>query len=111
MPSIWTNFIKEFSVKHNLKYACALSKYKEPLKKAYKLFKEKKEWYEPLTNEVGVGGANKWTNFVKEYATKNNTTYGCALSDIGIKNAYKLFKDGKTWYFPKVNQLMDDHEG
>lgn len=107
MPSIWTNFIKEFSAKHNLKYACALSKYKEPLKKAYKLFKEKKEWYEPLTNEVGVGGANKWTNFVKEYATKNNTTYGCALSDIGIKNAYKLFKDGKTWYFPKTSAVVE----
>jgi hypothetical protein len=107
MPSIWTNFIKEFSTKHNLKYACALSKYKEPLKKAYKLFKEKKEWYEPITNEVGVGGANKWTNFVKEYATKNNTTYGCALSDIGIKTAYKLFKDGKTWYFPKASATIE----
>jgi hypothetical protein len=46
--SIWTDFVKEFSAKHSLKYACSLSKYKEQLKKAYKLFKEKKEWYEPM---------------------------------------------------------------
>jgi len=110
MPTIWTNFVKEFSAKHGLKYACALSKYKEPLKKAYKLFKEGKPWYEPMTSEVGsgkIGGANKWTNFVKEYATKNNTTYGCALSDFAIKNAYKLFKDGKTWYFPKISSTIE----
>jgi len=39
MPSIWTNFIKEFSARHGLKYACSLSKYKEQLKKAYNQFK------------------------------------------------------------------------
>jgi hypothetical protein len=46
--SIWTDFVKEFSSRHSLKYACSLSKYKEPLKSAYKKFKEGKDWYEPL---------------------------------------------------------------
>jgi hypothetical protein len=281
--SVWTDFVKEFSAKHSLKYGCALSKYIEPLRKAYKLFKEKKDWYEPfkidaisgvsvepekanivmsitepeaepvpepsatpkkvlppiisekesallqmkkadltdiltkagiemkwlkmmnkddlirmilqmakipagvrwgdkpyiyksledahrclddenltgykatryriksmegrldieqakrgaernpeeirylkdhiddLKNDIkkcdelmkrdfekeysGSGvlsGGNRWTDFVKDYAKSYNTTYGCALSDFGIKGAYKLFKDGKTWYFPKV---------
>jgi len=104
MPSIWTDFIKKFSEKHNIKYACALSKYKEPLRKAYKLFKDGKEWYEPMTSEILIGGANTWTNFVKEYAVKKNTTYGCALSDIGIKNAYKLFKDGKEWFLIEMKE-------
>jgi len=280
--SVWTDFVKEFSAKHSLKYACALSKYKEQLKKAYKLFKDKKDWYEPMKidaiseasiqpenisisitekeaepvpepkkvlpplisekemqllqmkkadlidiiekagatfkgmktmkngdlvkyilkladipegvkwgnknwiyedlknahrclNDESLGGykqlryalmqtekrlerekartgaerepqeieylqksvddykkqitkcddlmkrdfekeysgagilsgGNKWTDFVKDYAKSYNTTYGCALSDIGIKNAYKLFKDGKTWYFPKVSATIE----
>jgi hypothetical protein len=281
--SVWTDFVKEFSAKHSLKYGCALSKYIEPLRKAYKLFKEKKDWYEPfkidaitevsvepekanivmsitepkaepvpepsatpkkvlppiisekeiellqmkkadlldiltkagiemkwlkmmnkddlvsmilkmakipagvrwedkrwlyedlknahrclddenltgykatryriksmegkldieqakrgaerkpqeikylkgriddLKNDISkcdelmkrdfekeysgsgvLSGGNRWTDFVKDYAKSYNTTYGCALSDFGIKGAYKLFKDGKTWYFPKV---------
>ena len=274
--SIWTDFVKEFSAKHGLKYACSLSKYKEPLKKAYRLKKENKDWYEPFKidkisgenismtieepkpptkakrqyvkpnvslpplisdrekllmtykisdlkdvlagkkikgvskmkkddmirailthenipegvkwgqkawlnealkrqhscideNNVWTGlkatyyaldkaeekleamkgqrgkpnfdrtafgllqdnikryeerikscnddlsrdlqkefsgsgvmsGGNKWTDFVKDYAKKYNTTYGCALSDFNIKGAYKLFKDGKEWYVPK----------
>jgi len=110
MPTIWTNFIKEFSLKHGLKYACSLSKYKEPLKKAYKLFKEGKKWYEPI-NEIGVGGrligGNKWTDFVKDFAKKYNTTYGCSLSDEKIKNAYKLFKEGKEWYVPKLSATIE----
>ena len=115
MPTIWTNFIKEFSLKHGLKYACALSKYKEPLKKAYKLFKEGKKWYEPI-NEIGVGGrligGNKWTDFVKDFAKKYNTTYGCSLSDEKIKNAYKLFKEGKEWYTePKKRRGRPTIEG
>lgn len=224
--SVWTDFVKEFSARHYLKYACALSKYKEPLKKAYRLKKENKEWYEPFkidaisgtdpvekpkenismtieepeppapeppsqqqivvvpTNpipktylkgdgikfwlkhhlqaldletlkklvnaygfepadyrfntaykkdmvkvlemkqfkvgangeilidrkdrKVGSGvlsGGNKWTDFVKDYAKKYDTTYGCALSDMNIKGAYKLFKDGKAWYFPKTSVM------
>jgi len=288
--SVWTDFVKEFSSKHGLKYACALSKYKEPLKKAYKLFKDKKDWFEPMKIDAisgadapvpegnikmvieepdvvverqrqepikplppligeteskllhmkkadlldvltkagqsikgmktmknedlvkyilklgnitegvryldkpkghyiydslknayrclddesisgykaqlyalkqtekqletlkavkgserdveeiiylekrrdeiikdldncdalmkrdfqkeyeGAGmlsGGNRWTDFVKDYAKSYNTTYGCALSDIGIKNAYKLFKDGKVWYFPKVSATIE----
>jgi hypothetical protein len=189
--SVWTDFVKEFSAKHNLKYACSLSKYKEPLKKAYKLKKENKDWYEPFKIDAisetdpepkpnitftieepepvptpvakpqglstkakrqnqllklsvkklkellevwnvkgmykmnkdelimallkveypdvsGSGvlsGGNKWTDFVKDYAGKYNTTYGCALSDMNIKGAYKLFKEGKTWYFPKTAEM------
>lgn len=222
--SVWTDFVKEFSAKHSLKYACALSKYKEPLKKAYRLKKENKEWYEPfkidaisgtdpvekpkenismtieepeppaqepstqqivvvptkpipkaylkgdknsikfwlkhhlqtfdlatlrklvdaygfkpedyryntaykkdmvkvlemkqfrvgengeiiIDKKVGSGvmsGGNKWTDFVKDYAKKYDTTYGCALSDMNIKGAYKLFKDGKAWYFPKTSVI------
>jgi hypothetical protein len=276
--SIWTDFVKDFSSKHGLKYACSLSKYKEPLKKAYKLFKNKKNWFEPMKidaisgaepepnitftitepepepepkkpdvskplphliskreelllkykiaelkdilagykikgvskmkkddmikailehekipegvkwadkpyvyqslkdayscldddgfglkharyaleqsrkrQEAGKGGkmerqaygllqnnikryeariaeceallkrdyqkeysgsgiltgGNKWTDFVKDYAKSYNTTYGCALNDVGIKSAYKLFKDGKTWYFPKVSATIE----
>jgi hypothetical protein len=107
--SVWTDFVKEFSSRHSLKYACSLSKYKEPLKKAYKLKKEGKDWYSPLkeTREMSVGmeGGNKWTDFVKDYAKKYDTTYGCALSDMGTKNAYKLFKDGQPWYFPKTKEM------
>jgi len=208
--SIWTDFIKDFSSKHGLKYACSLSKYKEPLKKAYKLFKDKKDWFEPMKIDViggtdtpiaekpksepksepnikmvveekeipvynedrdnmslrqnlletfsanklkafllgqhsyqakegssvkdlaldiilieaglpprnstpvskakGSGvlsGGNIWTDFVKDYAKSYNTTYGCALSDGGTKSAYKLFKDGKEWYFPKVSATIE----
>lgn len=226
--SVWTDFVKEFSARHSLKYMCAVSKYKEPLKKAYRLKKENKEWYEPFkidaisgtdpvekpkekenismtieepeppapeppsqqqivvvpTNpipktylkgdgikfwlkhhlqaldlatlrklvdaygfepadyrfntaykkdmvkvlemkqfkvgangeilidrkdrKVGSGvlsGGNKWTDFVKDYAKKYDTTYGCALGDMNIKGAYKLFKDGKAWYFPKSSVM------
>jgi len=285
--SVWTDFVKEFSAKHSLKYACALSKYKEQLKKAYKLFKEKKDWYEPMkidaTSEASMqpekesiimtitepeaepvpepkkvlppliseketqllqmkkadlldileksganmkglktmkngdlvdkilelaqitkgvryfdkpsgryiydslksahrclddesvggirqvkyalnanekrleiekakrgadrepeeieylkkrvdelkadltkcdellkrdfqkeyegsgilSGGNKWTDFVKDYAKSYNTTYGCALSDAGIKGAYKLYKNGEVWYFPKVSATIE----
>jgi hypothetical protein len=272
--SIWTDFIKDFSSKHGLKYACSLSKYKEPLKKAYKLFKDKKDWFEPMKIDVISGtdipiakkpelepklepnikmvieekeipiynedkdnmslrqtlletfsadklkafllnqhsyqakegssvkelaldiilieaglpprnstliskakepekpktlppliskreellltykiaelkdilagykvkgvskmkkddmikailaheytgsgilaeqplvlsGGNIWTDFVKDYAKSYNTTYGCALSDGGTKSAYKLFKDGKQWYFPKVSATIE----
>jgi hypothetical protein len=127
--SVWTDFVKEFSAKHGLKYACALSKYKEPLKKAYKLKKENKEWYEPFFKDSSVGtgenitftieektgsgvmsGGNKWTDFVKDYAGKYKTTYGCALSDMNIKGAYKLFKDGKEWYIPKSMEMSTGTE-
>ena len=53
-------------------------------------FKEKSEM---------SGGANRWTNFVKQYATAYHKTYGCALSDgQKIKDAYKKFKEGQDWY-------------
>lgn len=30
----------------------------------------------------------KWTEFIKEYAKKNNISYGCAMSDPKMKEAY-----------------------
>jgi hypothetical protein len=31
---------------------------------------------------------SKWTDFVKQYATKNNKSYGCALSDPNCSKEY-----------------------
>ena len=36
--------------------------------------------------------ANKWVAHVKQWAKKNNTTYGCAISD---PNCAKDYKGGK----------------
>jgi hypothetical protein len=49
--NVWTDFVKEFSARHSLKYPCTMSKYKEPLKKAYKLKKAGKEWFESMTTD------------------------------------------------------------
>ena len=35
---------------------------------------------------------NNWTNFVKDWANKNNTTYMCAISMPELSVAYKIFK-------------------
>ena len=35
------------------------------------------------------GGANRWTNWVKEFALMNNLSYGCALSTPECKNEYR----------------------
>lgn len=56
--SVWTDFVKEFSARHGLRYGCALSKYKDPLKKAYKLKKEGKDWVEDLVIDQVDKGAN-----------------------------------------------------
>ena len=34
-----------------------------------------------------------WTDFVKDWAAKNNMTYGCAISKPQIKIDYKRFKE------------------
>ena len=41
-----------------------------------------------------------WTDFVKEYANRHNTTYGCALSQYksGLKQAYQKYKKGQDWF-------------
>lgn len=40
---------------------------------------------------------NKWVDFVKEYAKKNNISYGCALSNTDMKNEYnKIHKSIKN---------------
>lgn len=36
--------------------------------------------------------SNKWVLFVKEWATKNNMSYGCAMTDPKIKEEYKKSK-------------------
>jgi hypothetical protein len=35
------------------------------------------------------GGANRWTDWVKEFASKNNLSYGCALSTPECKTEYR----------------------
>jgi hypothetical protein len=67
----------------------------------------KRDYQKEYSGSGILSGGNKWTDFVKDYAKSYNTTYGCALSDVGIKSAYKLFKDGKTWYFPKVSATIE----
>jgi hypothetical protein len=37
---------------------------------------------------------NAWIEFVKDYAKKNDITYGCAISE--AKDAYKAHKAGKS---------------
>ena len=42
--------------------------------------------------------ANKWIQHIKDYAKRNNMSYGCALSSEGCKNEYnkkKLKKNKK----------------
>lgn len=39
---------------------------------------------------------NAWTTWVKEWAKKNNTSYGCALSDIDCSAEYRLQKEDKA---------------
>jgi hypothetical protein len=36
-----------------------------------------------------------WTDYVKSWAQKNNTTYGCALGKPELKEDYKKYKEGK----------------
>ena len=38
---------------------------------------------------------NTWTNFVKDWAKENDTTYMCAISQPELKKAYKDHKQGK----------------
>ena len=39
--------------------------------------------------------ANKWIDFVKDYAKKNNLKYNDALKDTGLKAAYEKSKKSK----------------
>jgi len=39
--------------------------------------------------------ANDWVNHIKEYAKRNNISYGCALSSEDCKNEYKIKKGVK----------------
>tara|TARA_Y100000592_G_scaffold98517_1_gene171834 strand:+ start:1690 stop:1812 length:123 start_codon:yes stop_codon:yes gene_type:complete len=39
--------------------------------------------------------ANKWIDFVKDYAKKNNLKYNDALKDKGLKAAYEKSKKSK----------------
>ena len=49
---------------------------------------------------------NRWTEFVKDWASKNNTTYGCALSKPDCKNAYH-----KKYPKPLTKKQQKEREG
>lgn len=42
-----------------------------------------------MYNKMLSGGANRWTDWVKEFASKNNLSYGCALSTPACKTEYR----------------------
>lgn len=82
-----------------------IERYKERIAECEALLK--RDFQKEYSGSGVLSGGNKWTDFVKDYAKSYNTTYGCALSDMGIKQAYRLFKDGKEWYFPKVSASIE----
>ena len=44
----------------------------------------------------GVKKPNLWVQHIKSFASKNNMTYGCALSDPDCKDSYRKMKEGKS---------------
>jgi len=59
-------------------------------------------------------GGNRWNDYVREFAKKNNTTYGCAISMPECKDGYKALypkpvkgKRGR----PKKNKAVDEDFG
>lgn len=49
----------------------------------------------------------KWTDFLKEYAKKNNTSYGCAMSDPKASAEYKASKPEAVAHTKKMTELKD----
>jgi hypothetical protein len=35
-------------------------------------------------------GSSRWNEYVKDYASKNNIAYGCAITKDEVKEGYKL---------------------
>ena len=57
--------------------------------------------------------ANKWIQHIKDYAKRNNMSYGCALSSEGCKNEYnkkKVKKEQKEVKKVKKNKVIEDEE-
>lgn len=48
-----------------------------------------------------------WTDFVKSYASKNGISYGCALSDKSISEAYRL-KNPKKLTKAKAKKVSEE---
>jgi len=46
-----------------------------------------------------------WTDYVKEFAKKHNTTYGCALSMPECSAGYKAMKGVKPKKAPKIKAM------
>jgi hypothetical protein len=46
-----------------------------------------------------------WTDYVKEFAKKHNTTYGCALSMPECSAGYKAMKGEKPKKAPKIKAM------
>ena len=54
-----------------------------------------------------IGGANRWTDFVKKWASDNDTTYGCALSKPECSQAYRAkYGNRKKLSQKKERELM-----
>lgn len=49
--------------------------------------------------------ANKWVEYVKSWAAKNKTTYGCALSNPKMKEAYQANKNRPKSAFAMIQEL------
>lgn len=54
--------------------------------------------------------ANSWTLFVKKWASDNNMSYGCALSDQKMKEAYQKSKSqvSKVKRIPKPKDKSEE---
>lgn len=58
-----------------------------------------------------IGGANRWTNFVREWADKHSISYGCALSKPEMREAYKAkYGNRKRLTQTKEKELMGQED-
>lgn len=58
----WTDFVKEYSRFHHISYGCAISQYKDGLKKAYKEYKKGEDWKDAGDEIIDV---NDEINYLK----------------------------------------------
>ena len=59
----WTDFVKEYSKYHHISYGCALSQYKDGLKKAYNQYKKGEDWKDAGDEIIDV---NDEINYLKK---------------------------------------------
>jgi hypothetical protein len=51
----------------------------------------------------------RWNDFVKDYASKNNVAYGCAITKAEVKEAYKLaYPKNKVGRPPKKDKIVKE---